>query len=241
MSSSAATSRSDRRRGRSPRLTAGTHRPTSTATTTHRARCAGREWAPPHAPSCSRCSTSTERLRHAAHRGGGPAIGACGSATTCSGGGAPSADTGCRVRTGPRYADRDERAVLVFDRPAARRVRPATPSRRAGVGGLHAGRPLNPSPCGEPLRIVPGMWLRDYRGSPTGSAVSGDEFTVVARSCSASTASATAGGTRRSSWSSPARPTCAQFDGGAARRRDAATVIVLRAGRQRDATRARCR
>ena len=58
-SSSAVTSHSDRRHGRSPRRTADTRRPTCTATTTRRARCAGRAWAPPTAPSCSPCSTCT--------------------------------------------------------------------------------------------------------------------------------------------------------------------------------------
>ena len=48
-------------RGRSPRRTAGTPRPTSTVTTTRRARCGGRALAPRTPPSCWRCSTSTAR------------------------------------------------------------------------------------------------------------------------------------------------------------------------------------
>lgn len=58
-SSSAVTSPSARRPGRSPRPTARTRPPTSTGTTTPRARCAGRVSAPPTPPSCSPCSTST--------------------------------------------------------------------------------------------------------------------------------------------------------------------------------------
>ena len=89
-SSLAATSRSGRPPGRSPKRTAAMPRPTCTGTTTLRARCAGRVSVPPMPPSCWRCSMciapssagcSPPRLTGGLR---------CGSATTCKATGGPS-------------------------------------------------------------------------------------------------------------------------------------------------------
>ena len=101
-SSSAAISRSDRPRGRSPRRTAGTPRPTSTVTTTRRARCAGRAWAPRMPPSCWRCSTSTAQSSAGCLPPRLTGVPRCGSATTCRPAGGHSAVPACPARTGPR-------------------------------------------------------------------------------------------------------------------------------------------
>ena len=98
---SAATSLSGRRRGRSPRPTASTRRPTGTATTMRRARCTGRGWAPPTLLSSSPSSTCTARgsARCSPRRPTGGQRG--GSATTCRRAGASSAVPACPATTGP--------------------------------------------------------------------------------------------------------------------------------------------
>ena len=77
----------------------------------------------------------------------------------------------------PAYTSPD-RAVRVFDRRPRVEYDPHA-SRRAGLGRLLAGRPLNASlrtrgaiepACRKSLRIPPRMWLRDSRGLPPGSA-----------------------------------------------------------------------
>ncbi len=100
-SASAATSPSARRRGRSPRRTALTRRPTGTATTTHRARCTGRGSAPHTPPSSSPSSTCTARgsARCSPQLPTGDPRG--GSATTCRPAGVSSAAPVCPATTGP--------------------------------------------------------------------------------------------------------------------------------------------